>query len=225
MNDIMNVLIIEDEPMMVEGIERTLTHFQNAECDLKLKIKTARDCDTARSEINKAVQGTPLDLVLLDISIPESKDHKYLSGEDLGIKIKQEFPRAKIIVFTSYTNNYRLNNILKSLNPDGFLIKYDVDCKTLTKALETVIYDPPFYSQKILKLLRQTNLNEFTIDSINRRILFEISEGTKTCHLCDIIGLSKSTIESRKRHMKEVFDVSEGGDAALIKAAKLKGFI
>jgi len=225
MNDIINVLIIEDEPLIIGSLEAALNHLSEASGELDFKIKTARNCDAARSEITKAVHGKPFDLVLLDISIPPSKDRKYLSGEDLGIKIKREFPSAKIIVFTSYTDNYRLNNILQSLNPDGFMIKYDIDFKTLLKALETVIYEPPFYSQKVLKLLRQTTINDFTLDQLDRRLLFEISEGTKTCQLPEIVKLSKGGIERRKRHLKEVFDISDGDDGALIKTAKAKGFI
>ena len=225
MYDIINVLIIEDEPLIISSLEMALNHVQNEQSDLEFKIRTARNCDSALSEINKAILGTPLDLVLLDISIPKSKDLKYLSGEDIGIKIKHEFPSAKIMVFTSYTDNYRLNNILKSLNPDGFLIKNDIDYKTLLIALDAVIYDPPFYSQIVLKLMRKTTINEFTLDKLDRRLLFELSEGTKTCQLPDIVRLSKGGIERRKRNLKEVFDIREGDDGVLIKAAKAKGFI
>jgi DNA-binding NarL/FixJ family response regulator len=225
MNDIINVLIVEDEPLTIGNLKTALNILSEEKPDLEFKIRSARNCDAARSEITKAIHGKPFDLVLLDISIPESKDRKYLSGEDLGVKIKREFPSAKIIVFTFYTDNYRLNNILQSLNPDGFMIKYDIDFKTLLRALETVIYEPPFYSQKILKLLRQTTINDFTIDQLDRRLLYELSQGTKTSQLPQIVKLSKGGVERRKRHLKEVFDIPEGDDRALIKTAKAKGFI
>jgi hypothetical protein len=105
------------------------------------------------------------------------------------------------------------------------MIKYDIDFKTLLRALETVIYEPPFYSQKILKLLRQTTINDFTIDQLDRRLLYELSQGTKTSQLPQIVKLSKGGVERRKRHLKEVFDIPEGDDRALIKTAKAKGFI
>ena len=225
MNDIINVLIVEDEPLIVGSLEAALKHLSEENSDLDFKTRTAKNCDDAQMEIHKAQQGKLFDLVLLDISIPASKDRKYLSGEDLGLKIKSEFPSAKIIVLTSYTDNYRLNNILQSLNPDGFLIKNDIDFKKLLLAIKTVINDPPFYSQKVLRLLRQTTFNDFKIDQLDRRLLFEISEGTKNNQLPDIIKLSKGGIERRKRHLKEVFDIKNGDDGVLIKAAKSKGFI
>ena len=66
-----------------------------------------------------------MDIVFLDIKLPPSKDGKILSGEDLGIKINQLLPDTKIIISTTFNDNYRIHNILENINPDGFLIKND----------------------------------------------------------------------------------------------------
>ena len=92
-------------------------------------------------EIKKAIRKEPFDLVLLDIGIPSSIDKQLLCGEDIGAELRKTFPQIKIIVFTSYTSNYRLNNVLKSLNPEGFLIKSDVDFIKLIDAIDAVIHD------------------------------------------------------------------------------------
>ena len=61
--------------------------------------------------------------MFLDISVPPSKDKKLLSGEDVGLMINRVFPSSKIIVSTTFNDNYRIQSILKNMNPDGFLIK------------------------------------------------------------------------------------------------------
>jgi DNA-binding NarL/FixJ family response regulator len=225
MNKKINTLIIEDEPLMIEPMKLALNQLSESNGLLDFDVLTSLDCDTAVHEIERAVKCRPLDLVLLDINLKPSSNGKYLSGEDIGMEIRKYFPNAKIIVLTSHNNNYRLNNILKTLNPDGFLIKSDVDFAKLLDALKTVIDDTPYYSKAILKLMRRHIINDFTLDSIDRQLLYQLSKGAKMKHLSDIIPLSKSAIELRKRNLKDVFGVEEGDDMNLLIRAEECGFI
>jgi len=67
--------------------------------------------------------------------------------------------------------------------------------------------------------------NDFVLDKIDRQLLYELSIGTKTKDLPNILPLSMASIEKRKRALKKLFDVTEKGDQSLIKIAKEKGFI
>lgn len=225
MNKKIKTLIVEDEPLMIQPMKLALNQLSESNGLLDFEILTSLDCDTAVNEIERAVKSEPFDLVLLDINLKPSANGKYLSGEDIGVEIRRFFPNAKIIVLTSHNNNYRLNNILKTLNPDGFLIKSDVDFVKLLDALKTVIEDTPYYSRAILKLMRRHIINDFTLDRIDRQLLYQLSKGAKMKHLSDVIPLSKSAIELRKRNLKEVFGVEEGDDRNLLIRAEECGFI
>ena len=225
MNKKIKTLIVEDEPLMIQPMKLALNQLSESNGLLDFEILTSLDCDTAVKEIERAVKSEPFDLVLLDINLKPSANGKYLSGEDIGVETRRFFPNAKIIVLTSHNNNYRLNNILKTLNPDGFLIKSDVDFAKLLDALKTVIEDTPYYSRAILKLMRRHIINDFTLDRIDRQLLYQLSKGAKMKHLSDVIPLSKSAIELRKRNLKEVFGVEEGDDRNLLIRAEECGFI
>jgi len=225
MKKTINVLIIEDEPLIIENLIAAFDRLGESNAFLDFKIKPSTNCDDASKEIDKAINSKPFDLVLLDISIPPSSDGRLLCGEDLGIELKSYFPNIKIIVFTSHSNNYRLNSILKSLNPDGFLIKSDINFKKLLEALESVINNLPYYSKVILQLMRRYLANDFILDKIDRQLLYELSKGTKTKNLTGLIPLSLSAIESRKRNLKELFEVENGNDRQLILRAEQHGFI
>jgi len=67
-----------------------------------------------------------------------------------------------------------------------------------------------------------TNIN---IDKKDRQILYELSLGTKMKDLPNIVPLSIAGIEKRKRILKEIFDVEDQGDKALILKARELGFI
>ncbi|MCK8479023.1 response regulator [Psychroserpens algicola] len=220
-----NVLIVEDEPLIINVLENALHQISGTNGLIDFKIKSVTNCDLAIEQINNAINGIPIDLLLLDISIPASIDKKTSSGLDIGIKAKKSFPMIKTIVFTADNNNYKLNNILKSINPEGFLIKSDIDFTKLVDAINAVINDEPFYSKYILQLMRRHQLNDFVLDKIDRLLIYEISKGTKMKDITKFIPLSKSAIEYRKRSLKEKFEVQNGNDRLLISKAKERGFI
>lgn len=80
-----------------------------------------------------------------------------LSGEDLGIKIRQLLLATKIIIIilTTFNNNYRLYCVIKNVNPDGFSIKNDITPKELVTAIQTVINGSPYFSKTVISLLRK----------------------------------------------------------------------
>ena len=114
MTQTFNVLIIDDHPLIIESFKRALKHITATCSDYKFKIKTASTCDSANAEIDEFVQNGIIDLVFLDISLPVSKKGVMTSGEDIGVRLRSLFIKVKIIVATTYTNNYRLTNILKT---------------------------------------------------------------------------------------------------------------
>ena len=75
------------------------------------------------------------------------------------------------------------------------------------------------------KLFEEIDENNFFIDAIDRRILYELSTGTRMKELPNILPLSIAGIEKRKRQLKKIFDVSSLEDKQLIIVAKEKGFI
>lgn len=225
MNEQINVLIVEDEPMAIDGYKNVLEYISNSSETIEFKIRSALNCDDALLEIDKAVKGTPIDLVLLDVNLPPSKDRKLLSGEDLGLKFRKLFPKVKIIVLTSHNENYRLNNILKSVNPEGFLIKSEINAKGLKEAIKNVLNNTPYYSSTILRLVRRHATNDFVLDKTDRQILYQLSRGTKTKDLPNYIALSKSGIELRKRRIREVFNIEGEKDITLLQAAIDNGYL
>jgi len=214
-----NVLIIEDHPIIVNVYSEELKRIQNR-TNFCFNIDSANSCDEALSKVNKTTN-----IVFLDITLPRSKDERFLSGEDLGIYLREKFKKIKIIVITALSDNSRLNSIFKSIDPDGFLIKSDLTSKILNNAIENVIEGSPYYTKTVLKLLRKISTNDFTIDSLDRKLLFELSKGAKMKELPGVLMLSIAALERRKRILKERFNVEGKGDRQLIREAEIKGFI
>ncbi|NAS29686.1 response regulator [Flavobacteriaceae bacterium R38] len=218
----LNILVIDDHPIILEGYKNTLL---GADTDYFIEITTASDCDSAFTEIKAASQGNPYDVVFIDINLPPSATEKITSGEDLAMRVKEYLPDAKIIILTMYNENHRINNILKTINPDGFIIKSDLTSTELLLAFNVVLKNPPYYSSTVNHHIRQMITNDFSLDEKNMKILYHLSRGVKTKSLSNHIGLSLSAIEKRKNHLKGLFGITQGDDEDLLKEARSRGFV
>jgi len=218
-------LIIDDHIAIIESYERAFTYLGSNE-NFVFELDSATNCDSVILKIEQAAKAkTPYDLIVLDISLPPSKNGKILSGEDLGKKIRELFNNAKIIVSTHHSNNYRINNIFSSINPEGFLIKSEAGFSDFVKAIKDVINGVPYYTKTVLELLRKNLVSDFFLDEKDRQLLYELSKGTKMRDLPTTINLSIGGIERRKRLLKQVFNTSKESDDYLIKAAREYGFL
>ena len=219
------VLIIDDHPLICDSYRKALQQVMKENQDIQIQIESAENCDSAKEKIMNSWTNDSWDLVFLDIRLPASKDRRILSGEDLGEMIRENHPLAKIIVATTFNDNYRIQNIFKSLNPEGFLIKNDLDPKELVSAIIKIMQGGVHYSQTVSNLMRIKMHRNINIDKKDRQILFELSLGTKMKDLPNIVPLSIAGIEKRKRILKEIFDVEDQADKALILKARELGFI
>lgn len=218
-------LIIDDHISIIEAFERSLSHLSSIK-DFSFEIDSATNCDEANSKIEHASEiKKDYHLIFLDISLPPSKNGKILCGEDLGKIIRKLFRKAKIIVFTHHNNGFRISNIFKSINPEGFLIKSEAGFNQIIKAIEDVLNDKPYYTKTVLELLRNTMTTDVILDKKDRILLYELSKGTKMKDLPKIVNLSMSGVEQRKRHLIEIFNTPKKDDKALIQSASEKGFV
>jgi DNA-binding NarL/FixJ family response regulator len=220
-----NVLIIDDHPIIADAYKSAFEFISSENKKIKFKISIANTSDQAVEIIEDSYENKGLDIVFLDISLPQSKNHKILSGEDLGIRIKQLLPKCKIIVATTFNDSLRIQAILKNVNPEGFLIKNDIDKEELITSILSIMDSTPYYSKSVLELLRKQASVNHKLDKIDRQLLYELSIGTKMKDLPNILPMSMAGIEKRKKQLKQLFDVEDNDDRSLILKAKEKGFI
>ena len=220
------VLLIDDHPLITNSYTSAFRYLEKNNQTLSFHVDVAHSCDVAYEKImDFHLNNRNLDIVILDISLPPSKDEKILSGEDLGLKMNKLMSNTKIIVSTTFNDNYRVHSLFKNLDPDGFLVKNDLTPKNLVEAINTILNDSPYYSKTIIKLLRKEVTSDFILDAIDRRLLYELSIGTMMKDLPDILSLSLPALEKRKRRMKQALDAESPYDKELLIRAKEKGFI
>ena len=220
----LNILMVDDHPMIIEGYQNTLLATKND--DQELAIDIASTCDMANEMMLSSVKHqNPYDILFVDIKLPPSKDGSITSGEDLAMIARKILPNAKVIILTMFNESYRIHNILKAINPDGFLIKSDLTSNELAKAFQSILINPPYYSSTVNGFVRQSITSDIFVDDKNRKILHLLSQGIKTKNLAEHLNLSLSAVEKRKKQLKALFKIEDGQDESLINEARKKGFL
>ena len=105
MKNNIHVLIIDDHPLITKAYRETLEIvFEDRSVDLRIS-----ECQNIDQTLSLMQNGKfdDIDLVFLDIKLPEASDGSMISGEDLGIKIRQQYD-CKILISTTFNDNYRI---------------------------------------------------------------------------------------------------------------------
>jgi len=220
-----NVLIIDDHPIIIEAVINTLQYMQDQSDRFCFKSESASDCETAHQKIQSYSSVKSLDLVILDLSLPPAPHLNLQSGDDLGIFIREQYPSTKILVITSYTNSLRIRQTINAYNPLGFLNKQDVGFTNYISAINKVLLGETHYSKTIINAIKQKSLNNIQLDTYDSIILKELANGSNMRDLLKLVHLSKSAIDKRKRLLKQKFSIESNSDRDLVLAAKSKGFI
>jgi|SRR5690606_9052646 len=220
-----NVLIIDDHPMIINAYTTAIELSSDSINSYFFKIEKAVSIDEAISIINKVVSLKKFDLLLLDISLPKSNITNIHTGEDLGLYVKSKMPDVKILSITALNDTVRLMNIIKKLNPDGLLLKSDIDNKTLISAIDSVLTGHFYYSHSIIELLNNKITNRIVLDDLDIQLLIELSNGAKMKELQEFLPLTKSGLDKRKRLLREKLEIQSTSDRDLVIKAREIGFI
>lgn len=224
MKEKIKILMIDDHPMIIEGYQNTLLFTKKENQELEIDI--ANNCDEAVYHIDKSLQKeTPYDVLFVDISLPPSSDGSMSSGEDLAEYSRKILPEAKIIILTMFNESFRIHNIIKTIDPEGFMIKSDLTSSELASAFQAVLNNPPFYSGTVNSHIRKAITSDIVVDDKNRKILHLLSQGVKTKNLATHLDISLSAVEKRKKQLREIFEVNDGQDETLLNKARKKGFV
>jgi len=217
-----NILIVDDHPFIIEGYKNAITRYNPHQYEFL--ISQAHDCKSGYDLIED--ENTPhFDVAFLDISMPAYEEKDIYSGEDLAKLILKKMPSCKVILLTMYTELLKIKTIIRTIQPNGLIIKNDLTFDELLFAFDKVMKNDKYYSQSVQKIINQSPHNSIEIDEFDKQILFHLSKGTSVEDMPQYIPISQNAIEKRKTSLKELLKVKSGSDEELLKEAKSKGFL
>jgi DNA-binding NarL/FixJ family response regulator len=218
----MNVLIVDDHPMTVEGYISALS--VNPFALHEPTFTKANNCEEAYSTLMTATAAKQsFDLTIIDKGLPGYEEKSILSGNDLANLIRENMPNCKIIMITAHTEVIIVYEIYKNIRPDGLIIKNDITPEKLKQAVMEIMKGNSYQSTTVKSCINEIWKKELMVEDYNRQILLYLSKGFKIKELEVIICLTTSAIQKRIIRMKKVFEATD--DSGLVKEAIKQGFI
>jgi len=217
-----NLLLVDDHPITIDGYVNILTNHN----DTPIAFTTAYSCEEAFLKItNRFLSQKTFDLAFLDISLPPYEIKNIQNGIDVGSLIRQYFPDCKIILLTMHSETLLIHNAIKKINPEGFILKNDINANSLVTAYLSIMQGQKFYSSTISKVLSQAILKKLNFDAIDCQILELISKKIKTKDMPEHLDLSLSAVEKRKAAIKNKLLKDTGSNKEIIEEAEKLGLI
>jgi len=185
------ILVVDDHPMLREGIAAVV----QPQTDMLL-VGEAEDGAQALEAFRKLLP----DVTLMDLQMPN------MNGVDAIATIRAEFPRARIVVLTTYKGDAQARSALKA-GAVGYLLK-----GTLRKELLDTIravhagrrHVPADVAQEIALHTGEETLSEREIS-----VLRLVAEGWANKEIAHKISVTEDTV---KAHLKSIFAKLDVGD-------------
>ena len=218
----LNILIVDDHPMTVNGYINVLSEevFDGYE----LKFTKALNCKEAYDLITNI--NNTFNIAYLDLSLPPYPEKHITSGIDIGMLMRQHMPDCTIIFLTMHSEAPLIERLMKDINPQGIMCKSDIDIDEFLNAFKIIFSGDSYLSNKIVKSLKDRVFDNYKLDNYDKQILMRLSEGIETSNIPNYVPLSLADIQKRKARMKNMLLQGKGGDDhELIEAIKKIGIL
>jgi DNA-binding NarL/FixJ family response regulator len=214
----LTVLVVDDHPFTSDAYINLISKNED-NCNYSF-IK-ATNCEMAFKSIESIfIKEKTLNLALVDINLPPYPEEKILTGIDLAILIRAKFPKCKIIMLTMHSEHLILNRVFKSVNPEGFISKNDIDFSTFPDIFHKIKSGINYFSPTINNSLQELIHNTVNWDEYDTQIILLLEKGVLTKNMPNYIDLALSTIEKRKASIKRQLGTQKTTDEELISICK-----
>ena len=177
------ILTVDDHPMLREGIAAVLASEQD--------MVLVAEASNGREAIDQFRTHHP-DVTLMDVQMPE------VNGIDAIVKIREEFPEARIIVLTTYTGDAQAARAFEA-GASGYLLKSMVR-KELIDTIRMVHSGKKRIPAEVAVEMAQHHSD----DALTEReieVLREVAAGNANKMVAQLLKISEETV---KAHMRSI---------------------
>ena len=192
------VFSVDDHPLLREGIAALV----NNQPDMVLAAQAA----TGAEAIQIFRQQLP-DVTLLDLRLPD------MSGIDILIAIRSEFPEARIIMLTTFEGDVEVHRALQA-GARGYLLK-NMPPAELVEVIRLVHAGkkrvPPEIASQLLEHMSDELLTEREIE-----VLREVAGGNRNRDIAKRLFISEETVKVHIKHIMEKLGATDRTQAVAI---------
>jgi len=195
------VLVVDDHPMLVEGLRRTL--------ELEPGIQVVGEARSGEEAVEKAVSLTP-DVITMDLKMPG------MDGITATREIKRRVPNVDILVLTLYADEFIQQAI--EAGASGYILK-DSDRKQIVRAIHEVYGGlcpiSPSLTRELVTEFNKVSRNKQASILTKRQIMILelVAEGAHGKEIGNQLCISTSTVKREIRNILDKLGVNDRAHA------------
>ena len=187
-----SIALVDDHLLILQGLNTLLEKINRYEIKAKF---------TSGAEILQFLKEDYVDILLLDISLPDS------NGIDLCLEIKKICPECIVIGLSNHKERSVILQLLQN-GASGYLLK-NIDLEELEICLEKAVNKEMVFSKGVQEIIANPNQHDLPIlPKLTKReteILKLIANGKTSIQIGEELFLSPLTIETHRKRMMSKF--------------------
>jgi DNA-binding NarL/FixJ family response regulator len=192
------VLCVDDHPLLREGIGTVI----NNQPDMQL-VGEASNAPEAMEQFRKHRP----DVTLMDLRLPG------MSGIDIMIAIRTEFPEARIIILTTFEGDVEIQRALEA-GARAYMLK-SMPPKDMVETIRQVHAGKKRIPQEIASHLAEHYSDE-SLTGREVEVLRQIAGGNRNRDIADKLFITEETVKVHVKHIMEKLGASDRTQAVAI---------
>ncbi len=186
------VLIVDDHPMVAEGIQSILESYD--------EIHVVGTLGSGQEAVEKATDLAP-DVILMDLNMPG------LGGLSATEIILERLPQTRILILSMHDSPEYISTAL-SHGAKGYVLK-DVQTEEIKQAIDAVMRGEQYLCTGASGSLQPKG--ESTREALTGReqtILLELAQGKSNKEVAQTLDISVRTVETHRKNIKRKLGIS-----------------
>lgn len=194
MSNPIRVLLVDDHPLVLEGIRSVLETYEH--------IEVVGAAESAKQGLKIALSTKP-DVVLMDINMPE------MNGIDAIELFKDQLPSARLLMLSMHDSREYISTSTM-YGASGYVLK-DVSTSEIIAAIEKVAQGGTYFSTGVSEVLMgdgNQKSNHSLLTTREQSVLLLVAEGMSNKDVATQLDISIRTVETHRKNIKKKLGIS-----------------
>jgi two-component system NarL family response regulator len=186
------VLIVDDHPMVAEGIEAILETYPD--------IEVVGTLSNGREAVDRVAELAP-DVVLMDLNMPG------VSGLSATEILMEDHPDLRVLILSMHDSPEYISTALNH-GAKGYVLK-DVPTEAIKEAIDRVMAGEQYLCTGATTALRPNDgAGREPLTSREQTILLQLAQGRSNKEVANNLGISVRTVETHRKNIKRKLGIS-----------------
>ncbi|MEM9969641.1 MAG: response regulator transcription factor [Pseudomonadota bacterium] len=186
------VLIVDDHPMVAEGIEAILETYDD--------VEVVGTLSNGREAVDRLEALAP-DVILLDLNMPG------ITGLTATEMILERRPETRILILSMHDSPEYITTALAH-GARGYVLK-DVPTEEIKRSIDAVMQDGEYLCTGArASLSPKTADGRESLTSREQTVLLQLAQGRSNREVADILEISVHTVETHRKNIKRKLGIS-----------------